>query len=69
LAFRDYLIANPIIANKYGELKIESAKRCNNDIAEYIKLKSEFIKFYEEKAIKWWDDNKSFQATSLSRRT
>ena len=57
LAFRDYLIANPIIANKYGQLKLESAKNCNNDIAKYIKLKSDFIKFHEQKAIKWRNDN------------
>ena len=57
LAFRDYLIANPMIANKYGQIKQESVKKCNNDIAKYIKLKSDFIKLHEQKAMKWWDDN------------
>ncbi len=52
LAFRDCLIANPAIANEYGQLKIESAKKCNNDIGEHIRLKSDFIKFHEQKAIK-----------------
>ena len=59
LAFRDYLIANPVAANEYGRLKLESAKKCNDDIAEYITLKSVFIKSNEQKAIKWWNDNRS----------
>ena len=59
LAFRDYLIKNPNIANKYGILKQQNVKKCNDDMDKYCALKNDFIKYHELKAINWWNDNKS----------
>ena len=60
LAFRDYLIANPIVANEYGKLKLKLAKECNNDISEYLRLKNDFIKFHEKKALEWQNNNSKY---------
>ena len=59
LAFRDYLIANPKIADEYGSLKKQIAQKCNDDIDKYCDLKSDFVKYHEQKAIKWRDDNRT----------
>lgn len=51
LAFRDYLIANPKIAEQYGSLKKQNAEKCNNNIDAYCKLKNNFVKYHEQKAL------------------
>jgi len=43
LYFRDYLIANPDIAEEYGELKVRLANQFKNDREEYTNSKTEFI--------------------------
>ncbi len=53
IAFRDYLIAHPAIAKEYGELKLRCARICNNNIETYCQMKDDFVKKYEQKAIKW----------------
>ena len=46
IAFRDYLRANPAVAQEYGELKKQIARTCNNDIEKYSYGKNNFIKHY-----------------------
>lgn len=58
LAFREYLIEHKEVAQDYGRLKLEIAKRCNNDIEEYCDGKDEFIKNHESIAIKWYKARK-----------
>lgn len=53
IAFRDYLRTHPLIAHEYGNLKTKVAKSCNHDIAKYSAGKNEFIKYHEELALKW----------------
>lgn len=53
LAFRDYLIAHPEDAQKYGELKLELAQKYPEDIEGYMDGKDEFVKEVEKKAIQW----------------
>jgi GrpB-like predicted nucleotidyltransferase (UPF0157 family) len=43
LRFRDYLRRNPGIAEKYGDLKKELAKRCGQDIDAYVNGKTAFV--------------------------
>ena len=44
LAFRDYLIAHPLIAQKYSDLKQRLAQQHPHDIDSYMDGKDEFIK-------------------------
>jgi GrpB-like predicted nucleotidyltransferase (UPF0157 family) len=44
LYFRDYLISNPDLAKRYGELKLELKKIYEFDRDGYTEAKSEFIK-------------------------
>jgi len=53
LAFRDYLIAKPVIAKKYEKLKIRCAKDCNNDNEKYCLCKNDFVHKYEKIALVW----------------
>ena len=53
LAFRDYLIAHPIEAQTYGELKQKLAQEHPNDMQAYMDGKDAFIKEHEVKAIAW----------------
>lgn len=53
LAFRDYTIAHPEIAQKYSELKRELAKKYPEDIQSYMNGKNGFIKEVEKKALEW----------------
>ena len=53
LAFRDYLLAHPEDAQKYGELKLKLAQKYPEDIEGYINGKDEFVKEIEKKAIQW----------------
>ena len=43
LYFRDYLIANPVVAKEYETLKLELALKLRNDRDGYTQGKSEFI--------------------------
>ena len=54
LAFRDYLRAHPAVAQEYGRVKEESARRSNNDIEDYCDAKDPFIKLHEPKALAWY---------------
>ncbi|MEL6658238.1 MAG: GrpB family protein [Bacteroidota bacterium] len=54
LAFRDYLIAHPEVAQAYGQLKREVAQRSNNNIETYGDGKDPFIKIHERKALEWY---------------
>ncbi len=53
LAFRDYAIAHPEVAQKYSELKRELAKTYPEDIQSYMNGKNGFIKEVEKKALEW----------------
>lgn len=53
LAFRDYMIAHPEDARKYGELKLQLAQKYPEDIEGYIDGKDKFVKEMEKKAIQW----------------
>jgi GrpB-like predicted nucleotidyltransferase (UPF0157 family) len=53
LDFRDYLIAHPEAAKKYGEVKKAVAAACDNDIEKYCDGKDSFVKETERKAIAW----------------
>ncbi len=53
LYFRDYLIAHPEEARRYGEMKIALALTCNNDMNRYMDGKDAFVKEMERKAIAW----------------
>ena len=52
LAFRDYLIANPDIAEEYAALKKAVAASCNNDSERYCDGKDDFVKRHEALALK-----------------
>jgi GrpB-like predicted nucleotidyltransferase (UPF0157 family) len=54
LAFKAYLIANPDIANHYGNLKSRLAATYPNDIDSYINGKNDFIKNTEKLAVAWY---------------
>ena len=54
LAFRDYLIAHPYIAEQYGELKSECARQCSSDIDKYCLGKEAFIEHHELLALEWF---------------
>lgn len=51
LAFRDYLRAHPKEAQRYGQLKKESALQYPNDIAAYIESKMTVVKEIEQLAL------------------
>ncbi|MFO6423568.1 GrpB family protein [Motilimonas sp. KMU-193] len=53
IAFKEYLIAFPEVADEYGVLKKAGAKICNNDIDVYCSHKDSFIKEHEAKALNW----------------
>ena len=57
LAFRDYTIAHPEVAQKYSELKRELAKKYPEDIQGYMNGKNGFIKEVEKKALEWQNLN------------
>lgn len=54
LAFRDYLIAFPIVASEYGDLKLGCAAECENDSERYCDCKHDFVREHEGKALQWW---------------
>jgi GrpB-like predicted nucleotidyltransferase (UPF0157 family) len=53
LAFRDYLVAHPSIANQYGELKAQGVKKANNDMSLYMAHKNDFITQHEKLAVEY----------------
>jgi GrpB-like predicted nucleotidyltransferase (UPF0157 family) len=53
LAFRDYIIAHPEVAQKYSELKRELAKMYPEDIQGYMNGKNGLIREVEKKALEW----------------
>ncbi len=55
IAFRDYLLSFPAIAEEYAVLKKRVAKQCNDDIEKYCDGKDAFIKHHEKIA----ESNKS----------
>lgn len=55
LAFRDYMIAHPEVAQQYGDLKRQLADQLNrDDIEGYMDGKDEFVKTMEKRALDWW---------------
>lgn len=54
LAFRDYLLSNPSVAQEYSLLKREISKRFPSDIEAYMDGKNPFIKANERIALAWW---------------
>lgn len=54
LAFRDYMIEHPGIAQAYGELKQRLAHEHSDDIGAYVDGKDAFVKEHEKKALLWW---------------
>jgi len=56
LAFRDYLIAHPIIAKEYGDLKFQIAQHCNHDIEQYCDEKDPFVQYHEKLALVWYEE-------------
>lgn len=53
LAFRDYLIFHPQVAQAYAELKQGLAHRFPSDIYGYMDGKNAFVKHHEAKAQEW----------------
>ena len=53
LAFRDYLISHPEVAEAYGDLKRGLATRFPTDINAYMEGKDSFVKHYEAEALAW----------------
>lgn len=53
LAFRDYLIAHPPLAQEYSELKRKLAAAFPDDIYGYMDGKDPFIREHERKALQW----------------
>ncbi len=53
LAFRDYMIAHPSIAQSYSDLKRSLATQFPHDIEAYMDAKDPFIKEHETKALAW----------------
>ena len=55
-AFKEYLIAHPIIALEYGKIKKESLLKSNNNINVYMSLKNNFIQKHEKLALEWFSN-------------
>ena len=53
LAFRDYMIAHPKIAEMYGDLKVRLAAHHPEDIGAYSEGKDAFVKEHLAKALLW----------------
>jgi len=58
-AFKEYLIAHPIIASAYGEIKEEAVAKSDNNIDFYMALKNNFIQKHEKLALKWFNNLKA----------
>lgn len=55
IAFKHYLIENPEIRNEYQGLKEKLSLKKWKDGNEYNAAKNDFIKYHEEKALKWYE--------------
>ena len=53
LAFRDYMIAHPMAAQAYGELKQRLAGQHPENIEAYMDGKDAFVKEHETRAMAW----------------
>ena len=53
LAFRDYLIAHPGVADEYAVLKQLVAKQCRHDIERYSSGKEDFVRHHQALAMDW----------------
>jgi GrpB-like predicted nucleotidyltransferase (UPF0157 family) len=53
LAFRDYMIAHPVEAQRYSELKRRLAEEHTQNMDGYIEGKDDFIKEMDERAALW----------------
>ena len=56
LAFRDFMRANPAIANQYSELKCGLAEKHPHDLEAYMDGKDGFIMEMEKRALAWVAD-------------
>ena len=54
LAFRDFLLEHPDVAQAYGQLKQALARRFPYDIESYMAGKDPFIKRFEQVALEWY---------------
>lgn len=54
VAFRDFLIANPLWAQEYSELKRQLTKAHPDSIEDYMDGKDPFIKNVEQLALAWY---------------
>lgn len=54
IAFRDFLITHPDIAEFYGSLKQDLAEAYPEDIESYIEGKNAAVLKIEEEALNWW---------------
>ena len=61
IAFKEYLLHNPVIRKEYGQLKNDLSKLDWIDGNEYNTAKNDFIKTIELKAIQWYEKNYSQQ--------
>ncbi|WP_371189285.1 GrpB family protein [Thalassotalea maritima] len=57
IAFREYLIANPELASRYGTIKKQAASQCKNNINTYMALKNDFIEKHEKLAVEWFKND------------
>ncbi len=53
LAFCDYLRSHPAVRKAYGQLKLQVARECENDIDRYCDGKDGFVKKHEALALAW----------------
>ena len=53
LAFRDYMIAHPVDAQRYSELKRKLAEEHSQSMDEYMDGKDGFIKEIDRRAARW----------------
>ena len=53
-AFKEYLIAHPIIASEYGKIKTMAILKSDNNINNYMAHKNEFIQKHEKLAVEWF---------------
>ena len=54
LAFRDFLLAYPDLAQQYSALKRELAEAYRNDMQAYVQGKDPLIREIECRALAWW---------------